>query len=153
MLFACLYIPDFPVQAVVRSTPELHKRPVAILDGSPPLLCVVAVNDRARELGIQVGMTKAQAEPCPNLCLRARARDQEEAAHSALLDCARAFSPRVEDTSRRDADNVSSKMGDTVILDIAGLDRLLGSPAQLARDLLARVADMRMRANVAIAGN
>ncbi|HET9743755.1 MAG TPA: DNA polymerase Y family protein [Terriglobales bacterium] len=153
MLFACLYIPDFPVQAVVRSTPELRDRAVAILDGSPPLLSVIAVNARARELGIQVGMTKAQAEPCPDLCLRTHARDQEQAAHAALLDCARAFSPRVEDTNRRNAEAASSKMGDTVLLDITGLDRLLGSPAKLARDLQVQVADIGMRANIGVAGN
>jgi protein ImuB len=39
------------------------------------------------------------------------------------------------------------------VLDLAGLDRLFGPPAKLARELKRRVADVGLEANVAVAGN
>ena len=134
MLFACIYVPEFPVQAIVRSIPELREQAFAVLDGTPPLLAIIAANQKARELGIEIGMTKLQSETCPNLRLRRRSLAQEEAAHSALLDCMYAFSPRVEDTSKQNANGkIETRAGDTVILDITGLERLFGSPTKIAR--------------------
>ena len=34
MMFAVIYIPDFALQAVLRHTPELHSRPVILIDGA-----------------------------------------------------------------------------------------------------------------------
>ena len=62
MLFACLYVSDFPVQAVTRIDEELRKQPVAVLDGTPPLLTVIATNLKARQKRVVLGMTKVQAE-------------------------------------------------------------------------------------------
>jgi hypothetical protein len=36
-MFACIFIPDFPVQAVIRVEPALRTHPVAVLTGWPPL--------------------------------------------------------------------------------------------------------------------
>lgn len=154
MLFACIYVPEFPVEAFVRITPELCEQAMAVLDGAPPLLIVIAANERAREAGIEVGMTKLQAEACPGVHLRRRSLAQEIAAHDALLDCAHAFSPRVEDTNRRSQNSaIQEKPADTVILDVAGLDRLFGPAAKIARSLDSRVSRMGLAANIAIAGN
>ncbi len=60
-MFACIYIPDFPVEAIVRAEPWLRERAVAVLEGKPPLVRVVALNEKARCLGMEVGMTKLQA--------------------------------------------------------------------------------------------
>lgn len=150
MLFACIYVPEFPMQAIARTTPELREQPVAVLDGTPPLLTIIAANQQARELGIEIGMTKLQSEACPEIRLRRRLIALEEAAHSALVDCAHAFSPRVEDTTRH---NGKTKSSDTVILDITGLERLFGSPAKIARRIVSHVFIMGLEANVAIAGN
>src|SRR5258708_40109355 len=106
MLFACIYVPDFPVQAVVRNqnaaasagAANLREKPVAVLDGTPPIVNVIATNENARMAGIDVGMTKMQAEACPSAVLLRRSLMQEESAHAALLDCGQAFSPRVEST-------------------------------------------------------
>src|SRR5262245_47918995 len=94
-MFACLYAPDFPVQAVVRLNAALRQQPVALLDGSPPLQKVVALNSRAREQEMWLGMTKSQAELF-GVKLCQRDHTQEATASQALLDCAFAFSPRVE---------------------------------------------------------
>jgi protein ImuB len=76
------------------------------------------------------------------LTLRQRATAQEESAHAALLDAAHAVSPKVEDSAP-----------DTVILDIAGLERLFGTPQQVAQELVRRVTEVGLVGNVAIAGN
>ena len=60
-MFACIYVPDFPVAAIVRSEPQLRERAVAVLEGKPPLVRVAALNDKARLLGMDVGMSKLQA--------------------------------------------------------------------------------------------
>ena len=140
-MFAALYIPDFPVAAVVRCDPALRGKAVAVLEGKPPVVTVAATNEQAAEIGIEPGMTKLQAAAYP-VELRQRSAEQEAAAHAALLDCAQAFSPRVEDTA-----------ADTVVLDIAGLERLFGPPAKLARSLAERASELGLEANVAIAGN
>src|SRR5215469_5323620 len=60
-MFACIYIPDFPLAAIVRAEPLLRERAVAVLDGKPPQVRVFALNDKARLLGMEIGMTKLQA--------------------------------------------------------------------------------------------
>ena len=145
-MFACIYIPDFPVEAIVRAEPLLRDRAVAVLDGTPPLVRAIALNEKARQLGMEVGMTKLQAAvfaEAPSLAvLRQRSPDQETSAHAALLDVAHAFTPRVEDTAPH-----------TLLLDLAGLDRLYGAPARMASDLTARVIAIGIEANIAIAAN
>ena len=60
MAFACIFIPDFPVQTVIRQEPELRNKPVTVLEGAAPLTKVVAANEAARARGVEVGMTKLQ---------------------------------------------------------------------------------------------
>ncbi len=107
-MFACIFVPNFPVAAVFRAEPELRAQAVAIFEGKPPLEKVFAVNESAGRMGITPGMTKAQAELCSELTLRPRSPLQESVAHAALLDCAQSFSPCVEDAA-----------ADTAILDLA----------------------------------
>jgi protein ImuB len=179
-MFACIYIPDFPVEAIVRAEPLLRQHAVAVLEGKPPLVHVIALNEEARLLGMEIGMTKLQAtvfaapeenvalpgkstqarrnrkttqkivflqrrmsraKPRPAV-LRQRSPEQEISAHSALLDIAHVFTPRVEDTTR-----------DTLLLDLGGLERLHGTPAKMARELGSRVSAVGLEANIAIAAN
>ena len=177
-MFACIYIPDFPVEAIVRVEPWLREQAVAVLEGRPPLLYVVALNEKARCLGMKVGMPRQQAAifstPASRVLrsseartdnfktaqsklstrrmrsklklglaiLRQRSTEQENSAHNALLDIAHAFTPRVEDTA-----------SDTLLLDLAGLERLYGTPATMARDLGSRVSKIALQANIALAAN
>ena len=141
-MFACVFIPDFSVQAIIRFEPELRARPVAVLTGRPPLEKVVVLNERARQAGVEVGATKSQLEAWEDLELRARSESQETSAHAALLDCAQSFSPEVEDTSPG-----------TVLLNLAGLEPLLGPLPQIVRDLARRVSQMGLEANIAVAAN
>ncbi len=142
-MFAALYIPDLPVEAIVRAAPELRHCALAVVEGTPPMEMVCAVNEAARALGLETGMTRLQARArAEKFELRRRSRAQEEAAHAALLDCAQAFSPRVEDTA-----------ADTVIADLSGLEQLFGMPAKIARDLAKRASDLGLEAHVAVAAN
>lgn len=141
-MFACVFIPDFSVQAIIRFEPELRVRSVAVLTGRPPLEKVVALNERARQTGVEIGATKPQLEAWENLVLRARSESQETSAHAALLDCAQSFSPEVEDTSPG-----------TVLLNLAGLEPLLGPLPKITRDLAQRVSQMKLEANLAVAAN
>ena len=141
-MFACIFIPDFPVQAIIRFEPELRACSVAVLTGRPPLEKVVALNERARQTGVEVGATKSQLEAWEKLVLRSRSESQETAAHGALLDCAQSFSPEVEDTAPG-----------IVLLNLAGLEPLLGPLPKIARDLARRVSHMGLEANIAVAAN
>jgi protein ImuB len=154
MIFACVYIPDFLVQAVLRGQPSLGKGALALLNGAPPLWNVVAANPAAFAAGIQLGMTKAQVAQFGNvvgardtrargtvqICMRSES--QERAAHAALLDAAWSVSPRVEDTAP-----------DTVVLDLEGLASLFGSDENIAQELVRRVAAIGLAARVAVAAN
>jgi protein ImuB len=154
MPFAAIFIPDFPVEAIVRVEPELREEAVAVVEGIPPLLQVVACNRHAREAGVAPGMTPLEAEgrlashvsagEWGVLQIRRRSLAQEMAAHAALLDCAGAFSPRVED---------NAAAPDTVVLDLQGLDRLFGPPVKIARELVQRISEFGLAARVAIAAN
>src|SRR5581483_3312124 len=142
MPFACIYVPDFPAEAILRSEPGLRANALAVLEGKPPLERIFALNEKARLADIDLGMTKNQVEACTGLVLRSRSLVQETSAHAALLDCAQSFSPVVENTAC-----------DTVLLDLAGLESLFGQPAKIARDLARRASDLGMEANVAVASN
>ena len=63
-------------------------------------------------------------------------------AHGALLDCAAAFSPRLE-----------SAAAGTVVFDVEGLERLFGSYSEIATKVANDVRARGFEANVAIASN
>src|SRR5579864_508375 len=142
MSFACIFVPDFPVEALLRAEPELRARSLAVLEGKVPLQKVFAVNENARRAGVSPGMTRLQIEACAGLALRVRSLPQEAAAHAALLDCAQSFSPRVEAAGC-----------DTIVLDLAGLQPLFGPLPKIARALARRASGLGLEASVAVAGN
>jgi protein ImuB len=156
MAFACIYIPDFLVQSVVRAGPALRDNaaplkpsvplvslaPLALIGGSPPLWSVVAASPAALEAGIQLGMTKAQAAEFIGVQICPRSQSQEKAAHAALLDVAWSVSPRVEDTAP-----------DAIVLDLDGLTSLFGSDENIAQELARRAPSVGLIPQIAVASN
>ncbi len=142
MAFGAIYIPDFPVQAVIRAEPALCGAAVALVDGAPPVWNVIAANEVAQRIGIELGMARTLAEEFENVMIRPRSRAQEKAAHAALLDLGWSVSPRVEDTAL-----------DTIVLDLSGLSTLFGTEESVARQLAERASELGLTANVAVASN
>ena len=141
-MFACIYIPNFSVSAALRAEPDLQAHLLAIFEGKPPLEKIIATNEQAKNIGITPGITKAQAELCPQLALRPRSALQESSAHAALLDCAQSFSPCVEDAAC-----------DTALLDLRGMASLFGSLAKISHAISDRASALGLQANVAVASN
>src|SRR5271156_1757254 len=141
-MFACIFVPNFPVAAICRAARELRAQAVAIFEGQPPLEKVFAVNESAGRAGITPGMTKAQAELCSELTLRPRSLLQESVAHAALLDCAQSFSPSVEDAA-----------ADTVLVDLEGMESLFGSLPEIGHSLFRRAEGLGLDGSVAVASN
>jgi protein ImuB len=145
MRFAAIFVPDFAVQAAMRFHPgntENRNQPVAILDGPDSLLQVFACNPAAQVAGVEIGMTRVQAEQCPGLVLQKRVTAQENAAQSALIECALVFSPLVESTA-----------AGAVTFEIAGTHRVFGPPPKLAQQIVQNAARVGFEVNVALAAN
>ena len=142
MAFASIFVSNFMVQAIVRAEPALRERPLALIDGNPPLCHVVAVDEKAALAGIECGMTKANASQFARVEIRPRSRTQEKSAHAALLDIGWSVSPQIEDTAE-----------DAIVLDLSGLDRLYSSEEEIAAHLVGRSAGCGLLSNVAIASN
>jgi protein ImuB len=142
MAFACIYIPDFMVQSVVRAEPVLRSSVIALISGKPPLWSVVAANSAALQTGVQLGMTKSQVVEFCDVEIRHRLEAQEKAAHAALLDVGWSVSPRVEDTA-----------ADTIVLDLEGLASLFGTDENIARELAQRTTRVGVIPHVAVASN
>jgi protein ImuB len=142
MAFGAIFVPNFTVQAVLRSEPELGVRPLVLIDGPPPTYRVVALNHLAALLGVTEGMTKAAATQFPGVEIRPVAKVQEAAAHSALLDVAWSFSPRVENTA-----------ADTVLVDLSGLTTLLGSYENIATTIVSKCSEVGLTVQVAVSAN
>jgi protein ImuB len=142
MAFACLHIPDFMLQSVVRAEPALRGSALALLSGKPPLWSMVAANAAALQAGVQLGMTKSQVTEFCGVEIRHRSEAQEKAANAALLDVGWSMSPRVEDTA-----------ADTIVLDLEGLASLFGTDENIARELAQRASRVGVIPHVAVASN
>jgi protein ImuB len=142
MTFACIYIPEFMVQSVVRAEPALRGNAFALLSGKPPLWSVVAANAAALQTGVQLGMTKVQVAEFCAMEIRYRSKAQEKATHAALLDVGWSTSPRLEDTA-----------ADTIVLDLEGLASLFGSDENIACELAQRSSRVGVIPHVAVASN
>jgi len=144
-MFACLFAPDFSVQAACRMEPytrrNLRQSSIAVLDGPANLLRVVAASKAARTAGVQIGMTKLQAETC-KVSLRKLSATNENTAQGVLLDCGRAFSPCIESTC----------LG-TVLIDLTGTEKLFGSPENAAAKIIHHAGEFNLEVHVGIAAN
>ncbi|HVT97013.1 MAG TPA: DNA polymerase Y family protein [Acidobacteriaceae bacterium] len=160
-LYACLYVREFPAQARLRLRSQIGKTPVVILEGTPPRQTVCSCNARARDLGIETGLTRAELDVFSGVTHLLRSLSEESCAYAALLQCAGRFSPRVECLTPQLASDKSSAMSDAAsdtysfaaILDITGTEKLIGPPPILAKKLLAAVRALGLHAAIVISAN
>jgi protein ImuB len=144
-LYACLYAKEFPAQALLRLRLELRDKPCVVMEGDPPLQQACSLNTKARLLGIAHGMTSVEVDTFPAVVVLSRSRKEETSAKAALLECAGAFSPRVEDRSEDRAF--------LCVFDIAGTEKLLGPAETLVRNLLHRVKALGVAACATVSSN
>ena len=143
MRIAALLVPDFPVQALRRSYPELGEAPLAVVAGPSPRDAVTAVAAEAAELGVKPGMTAAQArQVAPAALLRATPPEVAAAANEALADVAGGLSPHVK----------RSRPGE-MLLDAGGLARRWGGEEAIVHELLRRCHRVGLSARAGIAGS
>jgi protein ImuB len=138
-MFGCVHVPDFAVQAaLLRESKSLS---LALFDGPESQLKVVACNAPARAAGVSTGMSKLQAEAC-GIILRRRIQEHEDAAGDELIDFGYNFSPHIEVTNPG-----------TVIIDLAGCERLMGTGRTIAQLILGEATKRGFESNVSIAAN
>src|ERR1700753_667806 len=144
-LFACIYVRELPAQALLRLRPELHDKPCVVLEGEPPGQIVCALNTKARLLGLRRNMTKVEVNTFEGVMTLPRSTRTEAAVRAVLLECAGAFSPRIEDRS------VSGIFNG--IVDAAGTEGLFGPPPMLAKQIRQRIRAVGLVASVTISTN
>jgi protein ImuB len=142
VLFAAAYLPNFLAQAALRNDPGPREKPCVVVDGMPPQVRVVALNFAAKEMGLWVGMTRADAEAQSCVQIRERSARLESLAHLALQDCLARFSPRCEDVAP-----------DLFVLDISGLSTLMGTPAEIAGSMRNYARNLVLYIKVGVAGS
>ncbi len=144
-LYACIHIADLPAQALLRIRHDLKSEPVAILEGRAPHQIVCSFNRQARLRGVSHGITRIEAEEIPDLRLLPRSMDSETTARAVVLECAAAFSPRIE--------NAGAAASCALVLDIAGAERLFGPPEILAQRLRASLSSAGFHSSIAVSAN
>jgi protein ImuB len=144
-LYLCMYVREFPAQALLRMRPELRARAVAVMEGEPPFQQVCSFNKYARKLGVELGMGRAEMDSFPSVVLLARSRLEEMAARLALLESAGSFSPRVE--------VLDSEPDFSCVLDIAGTEKLFGPPQRLAIRVQQTFATIGVTCSIAVSAN
>lgn len=131
-LYVCLYVPEFPAQALLRLRPEQANTPVVVLKGEPPLQEVCSINTHALRLGVAHGMTRAELTPFEGITLLRRSEPEERSARMALLEAVGQLTPRAE---------IQSATGSSafiLVLDMTGTRRIFGPVPQI----ISRVAHM-----------
>lgn len=144
-LYACVLVREFPAQAITRLRPELRSVPCVILEGKAPLQTVCSLNTKARLLGLQHGMTKAELETFGDVTTVERSEAAERSMRDALTACAGTFSPRLE--CLQDATTF------LCCIDIAGTQALFGLPGELARSLRSRAATLGVSVQIAVSSS
>jgi len=144
-LYACLFAREFPAQAMLRLRPALRRSAVAVLEGEPPRQLVCSINARARAQGVSAGMTRAELDVFPEVVVLPRSAVEEAGARSALLQAAGQFSPRVQDCG--------SDACFCCIVDVAGTEKLFGTPEKLGQKLLHAARALGIHASVVVSAN
>jgi protein ImuB len=145
-LYVCVYMPEFPAQAMLRLRRELARLPVAVLDGEPPLEQVCSVNKFALRLGVTHGMTRAELDCFTGLNVLRRSRVEERGARGVLLGAAGIFTPRVEVRPM-------SGCAFVMVLDMAGSSRMFGTAQQVVRSIAEKLQSLKFAVQLSASAN
>ena len=131
---ACVDLPVFPLQLLLRQHPDWREHPVAVVDADKPQGVILWVNERARSMRIRPGMRYAAGlSLASGLRASVMPRGEIERSVASLVKRLRNFTPNVEPSADEPG---------TFWLDASGLERLhdsLRSWAGLIRADLKRV--------------
>lgn len=128
-LYACLYINEFLVQALLRLRSWLRDRPCVVMDGDPPFTKGLLAEHEGASGRVANNMTQVEVDAFPSVTVLTRSRKEEEATRKSLFECVGVFSPHVEEENEKSAF--------LCVIDIAGTEKLYGVPEILSHDLLA----------------
>ena len=139
---ACLWIPSWTLQALLRVRPELRSQKLVVSDGLLPTSVVLGATLPVRQMGVRVGQTVAQARAvCGELQVQVLSEANRQAARDALYDVASAFSPSVE-------------CGDGyALLGVGDMAKLFPDEKMLGKALLIQAESVRLHGRVAIASH
>ena len=131
----------FYASVMIRDRPDLADVPVIVGGGHRGV--VLSANYLARQYGVRSAMPMTRARrACPQAVVVAPDYDTFSTVSSSVMEIFRQVTPLVEVLSL-----------DEAFLDVSGSVRRLGSPAQIAEQLRARVHDeQRITCSVGIAG-
>jgi protein ImuB len=146
MSYLAVHIAEFPAQALLSLRPDLHPQPVAVLEHEPPFEQVCSMNGRARQRGVSHGMKRTDLDAIPGVLTRRRSTAEEQSLRTALLSLFSQTTPRIQDIS-------SSDTACCLVLDLAGTERLVGTPLQAARDLQQQLRELRIAASLCISAD
>ena len=154
MSFTAVYIPEFPIAAWLRSSPELLTQSCAVLEGISPQEKVVSRCERARAAGIEHGMSKVQAEAISPVIFRAREIEEEKAAFAIAVEVVERFSPRVEAiASPSNRYREAQPPAAMLLIDSSGIGTLFGSAESYAQRLYRELRAAGFPAGIGAAPN
>ena len=139
---ACVDLPAFPLQLLLRQHPDWRGRPAAVVAEDNPQAPLLWVSESARRVGIRTGMRYATALACARDLQAAtvsasRIAAATEALHRFLLK----HSPRVEPAKHEPG---------VFWLDAGGLERTSGTPTEWAERLWRGLRDARFVGGVTV---
>ena len=139
---ACVDLPAFPLQLLLRQHPDWRGRPAAVVAEDNPQAPLLWVSESARRVGIRTGMRYATALACARdlqaaTVSPARVARATEALHRFFLQ----HSPRVEPAKHEPG---------VFWLDAGGLERTSGTPTEWAERLWRGLREARFVGGVTV---
>jgi protein ImuB len=152
--FTSIYIPEFPTLAWLRVEASARARAIAVVEGSAPLERVISFNRAARELGLEHGMSKVQADTTGQVLFHLRSMAEELSAMDAVFAAADLFSPRVQIVASPVNSYANARqLAAVLLLDQTGTGKLFGDAESYAQQIHSALRDLSFPSNVAVAPN
>jgi len=134
---ACIDLPSFPLQLLLRRHPEWREHPAAVVDSDRPQGKLLWVNERARTSRILPGMRYAAGLSLAGSLRAAEVPDEEiRRSIASIARWLQRYTPHVEPSEEEPG---------VFWLDASGLQRLYRSPARWAGEIRAALKQLQFR--------